>query len=328
MSRPAGPVAVVVARTDPTPTTGASLARFADEVGPIGQAVLVDSSGQDLPGLDPRVRVIRRPPGRLAPELWRDGLLATDSPLVAFSTAQMIPCRGWLTAMTDRLRSAGSAGVGGPIEPGKDLSATDRAVALLRYSGYFPPLPGPSRVDPPGDNALYRRDRLMEVESSWADGFWEVEVHRALRDRGANLSMADSAVVTFGGGVDLSTMIRHRWAHARRYGAGRSMGLGTMARLARLAAFPMVPPLLFGRIMAAIRARGMALGPWLPALPGLAIMTSAWAMGEAVGTWHGDGIASGLSPIGSTPRTVTLASPSNDVSRTGTYRSAIDNVNP
>src|SRR5205823_4615322 len=105
---------------------------------------------------------------------------------------------------------------------GGDLSATDRAVALLRYSGYFPPLPDPSRVDPPGDNALYRCDRLMDVESSWVDGFWEVEVHRALRDRGEILSMAEDAVVTFEGGLGLTSMIRQRWSHARHYGSGRS----------------------------------------------------------------------------------------------------------
>jgi hypothetical protein len=281
------PVAVVVALNETTTNLKASLARFVDEAGPMGEVVLVDSSGQDLPGLDPCIRVIRRPPGRLAPELWRDGLRATDAPFVALSTAQMTPCRGWLISMVGRLRSARSAGVGGPIQPGTDLSATDRAVALLRYSGYFPPLPDPSRVDPPGDNALYRRDRLMAVESSWVDGFWEVEVHRALRERGDTLAMAEEAIVTFKGGVGLASMIRQRWAHARRYGAGRSIDLGTVARLTRALACPMVPPLLLARIIAALRTRGMVARPWLPALPALAALASAWAVGEAVGTWRG-----------------------------------------
>lgn len=284
-------VSVIVASTAPTPALGASLARFADEVRPLGEVVLVDASGDPaVEGLAlgfAGVRVIRRPIGRLAPELWRDGLLATRAPLVAFSTAQMIPRRGWLAALTARLRSTGAAGVGGPIEPGPRLSPTDRAVALLRYSGYFPPLPGPSGSEPPGDNALYRRDRLMEVESSWIDGFWEVDVHRALRDRGHSLAMAEDAVVTFEGGVGLTAMARQRWAHARRYGAGRSGGLGRSARLARVAACPIVPPLLCGRIVAALRARGLALTPWLPAAPELAVLASAWALGEAAGTWRG-----------------------------------------
>ena len=55
------------------------------------------------------VRVIRRPVGRLAPELWRDGLNATDSPLVAFSTAAIVPAPGWLDAMLARLAETGAA---------------------------------------------------------------------------------------------------------------------------------------------------------------------------------------------------------------------------
>ena len=290
---PVESLAVIVALTDPaTPHLEASLARFADEVGPLGEVLLVDASGESrVEGLARRfanVRVIRRPFGRLAPMLWRDGLLATEAALVAFSTAQMVPRSGWLAALIDKLSESNSAGVGGPIEPGSNLLATDRAVALLRFSGYFPPLPDLDRVDPPGDNALYCRDRLMEVESAWLEGFWEVDVHRALRDRGHSLTMAGSAVITFEGGIGLASMARQRVAHARRYGAGRSKGLGTMARLVRVAVCPLVPLLLCGRIFAELRARGMALAPWLTALPGLVALASAWAIGEAVGTWRGE----------------------------------------
>ncbi len=286
-------VAVVVASTDAHPGLEAHLARFAAEAGPRGEVILVDSSGgASAEGVVARfanVRLLRRPAGRLAPALWRDGLLATEAPLVAFTTSRMLPGPGWLAALAGRLRSAGAAGVGGPIAAGGRLSATDRAVALLRYAAYFPPLPDASRVEPPGENALYRRDRLSEVEAAWADGFWEAEVHRALRGRGHSLVMAvaDPAVVTFEGGVGLAAMIRQRLAHARRYGAGRSAGLGVGARLGRVAAAPLVPPLLAGRIVAALRARGMGLGTWLTSAPGLAVLASAWAVGEAVGTWRG-----------------------------------------
>lgn len=297
---------MVIARTDPTPDAEVSLARFAEEVGVLGEVVLVDSSGTEPRGLGANVRVLRRPKGRLAPELWRDGLLSTATPLVAFSTAQMIPRPGWLRFLIDGLQSSGAAGVGGPIEPGPDLSTVDRAVALLRYSSYFPPLANPSgrarqggsptirgtatknHAAPPGDNALYRRDRLMEVATSWLGGFWEVEVHRALRDRGETLAMAREAVVTFVGGCGLGSMIAQRWAHAHRYGVGRSRPLGTMARLARIAVGPMIPPLLLTRAIARLGARGMAMAPWLSAVPSLAILSTVWAMGEAVGTWQGD----------------------------------------
>ena len=294
MNRPsADSLAIIVALTEPaTPHLATSLARFADEAGPFGKVLLVDASGSmEGIGLARRlanVRVIPRPVGRLAPLLWRDGLLATDAELVAFTTSQMTPRTGWLEALKARLRETRAAGVGGPIEPGSNLSTTDRAVALLRYANYFPPLPDPSRVEPPGDNSLYLRDRLKEVESAWLDGFWEVGVHQALRDRGYVLAMAETAVVTFEGGVSLASMLRQRMRHARRYGAGRSKGLGTMARLARVATCPLVPPLLCGRIFKALRARRMALIPRLASLPKLGLLASAWAIGEAIGTWSGD----------------------------------------
>jgi hypothetical protein len=293
-------LAIVVALTDPPKDLGASLARFAEEAGPPGQVLLVDASGStegvNLAERFANVRVIPRPVGRLAPSLWRDGLLATDADLVAFTTAQMMPTRGWIEALKARMQETGSAGVGGPIEPGPGLSGTDQAVALLRYANYFPPLPDPSRIDPPGDNALYRRSCLMAVESSWLDGFWEVEVHKALRLRGESLAMADRAVVTFLGGVGLASMVAQRFRHARRYAVGRSIGLGPMARLARILGSPLVPPLLCGRIVKALRARGMSPAPWIMALPALALLATAWAIGEAVGTLADDRTREPMTP--------------------------------
>ena len=357
MSRPSvESQAIVVALTDPaTPALGERLARFAEEAGPRGKVLLVDASGRpegaELAGHFGNVRVIHRPAGRLAPLLWRDGLLATDADLVALTTARMIPRPGWLAGLKAKLRETGAAGVGGPIEPGSRLSDADRAVALLRYSRYFPTLPESSRIDPPGDNALYRRDRLMEVESAWIDGFWEVDVHRALRDRGETLAMAGSAVVTFEGGIGLLPMVRQRWRHARRYGAGRSKGLGTMARLARVIAAPLVPPLLCGRIVVALRSRGMALIPWLGSLPSLLVLSSSWAIGEAIGTWSGKlsfveqpaplvpfpqpSLARGEgargespSPVGFAPRTVPMATSSSDDSHSGPCKATIKIMNP
>jgi hypothetical protein len=284
-------VAIVVALTDPVgPGFEARLARFADEAGPHGEVLVVDGSGTGtsewLAERFTNVRVIPSHSCLLAPQLWRVGLLATDARLVALATAQMKPRTGWFAALRDRLDQSGAAGVGGPIEPGNHLSITDRAVALLRYANDFPPLHRSKPIDPPGDNSLYRRDSLMACESAWLHGFWEVEVHQALRERGETLALADSAVVTFEGGTGLISMFRQRIRHSRRYGAWRSQEMGSMARLARVTACPLVPPLLLIRIIKILRAREMPLTPWLPALPCLMALASAWAIGEAVGTWR------------------------------------------
>lgn len=286
-------VAVVVASIDARATVAASLARFVEETGARGEVILVDASrdgtADEAERAAPSVRVLRRPAGALAPELWAEGLRASSAPLVALSTAQMVPTAGWLAALRDRLEAAGAAVAGGPIAPDCGLSAADRALYLQRYVNYLPPLPPAvaSRVEPPGDNALYRRDALAGLETLWERGFWEVEIHRRLRERDARLVMADAAVVTFQGGARLGLTLRQRQAHARHFAASRAQRMRSGERLARSAAAPMVPAVLLRRIAATLAARGQSLGPWMPALPWLSLLLAAWSVGEAAGTWFG-----------------------------------------
>jgi len=283
------PVAVIVASIDARSTALASLGRFAEEVGGRGEVVLVDASRDgtaDLVGWAvPGVRVLRRPVGRLAPELWRVGLDETEAPLVAFSTAAMVPAVGWLDALLVRLGQTGASAVGGPIEPADGLGATDRAVYLHRYAGYLRPLP--EHAEPAGDNAIYRRDRLTALGPLPGCGFWEAEIHRALKERGDRLATSDRALVTFAGGSRLRSALDQRHRHARHYGASRAGRMRRAERLARSAAAPLVPVVMTGRIAGALRSRGRTVGPWLSALPRLSLLLAAWASGEARGVWEG-----------------------------------------
>lgn len=284
-------LAIILAAIDARGTVRASVSRFLQELGDRGEVILVDASRDGTAGaaaaMFPRLRVLRQPAGRLAPELWRDGLEATDAPLVALSTAQMVPRAGWLAALRDRLDSTGAAGVGGPIAPGSGLSATDRALYLMRYANYLPPVPESSEFEPPGDNALYRRERLLDVGSAWRDGFWEVEVHRQLRARGESLASASDAIIEFRGGTALGPALKHRMAHARHFGAGRMHARTLPARLARSAAAPAVPAVLMARIARALRRRGEPVGRWVPAIPRLSILLASWSLGEAAGACLG-----------------------------------------
>lgn len=284
-------VSVVIASIEARATVRASLSRFLEEVEGFGEVILVDASrdgtADEAERSFPGLRIIRHPVGRLAPELWSDGLKVAGSPLVAFSTAQMVPSSGWLAALRGRLEATGAAVVGGPIEPSPGLSAADRALYLLRYVNYLRPLPDSREVEPPGDNALYRRSALDGLESAWERGFWEVEVHRQLRARGERLTMAPDAPVEFRGGAGLVEALRQRQDHARHYGASRAGRMGAAQRLARSAAAPAVPAVLLRRIAGALATRGRGFGPWIPSLPTLSLLLAAWSWGEALGTWMG-----------------------------------------
>lgn len=281
-------VAVVIAANDARDTARASLARFLEEAGGRGEVVLVDASRDGTADLAAHefsgLRILREPTGTLAPELWKIGLRATDAPLVAFSTAAMVPSPGWLDALIARLDESGATAVGGPIVPARSLYLTDRAIYLLRYVAYLQPISRSSRPEPPGDNALYRRAALVDMDAILDRGFWEHEVHRVLRARGEVLAMANSAVVVFHGGLRMKSALGQRLRHATIHGTARGGRMGVTERLLRTAAAPLVPAVLLHRIARGLRERGEDLGPWLPALPRLSLLLAAWAFGEARGT--------------------------------------------
>lgn len=281
-------ISIVLASIDSKATIEPSVQGFLDELDGRGRVIVVDASKDDSARLvSEDVTLVRRDVGRLAPELWGDGLSLVDTDLVAFSTTQMVPRFGWLNGLLERLESSGASGVGGPIAPSRGLSSIDKALYLLRYANYLPPVPDSSSFDPPGDNALYRCKDLARVGASWASGFWEVEVHSALRALGKTLSMDPESAVEYRGGCRFGKAVHHRFRHARRYGACRSAGLGIASRAARAMASPIVPPLLLARIVRNLRSRNEPLGRWLPALPHLGALLATWSMGEVCGTLAG-----------------------------------------
>jgi hypothetical protein len=265
-----GRVAIVLAAIEPGPTHSASLAGFLREVEGRGDVVVVGGGRSD---------------SRLVPELWRDGLKKSDADHVAFSTTQMIPVVGWLDAMLARLVESGIWGVGGSIAAGHRLGPLDRSIYLQRFLSYGPGMPLPIR--PSGENAIYRRDRLVEVADAWSEGFWESEVHRRLEGMGGGWAVAPDAIVTYGGGMRLSSATRQRVLHARRFGSIRSKGWGRSRRWLRALATPLVPAVLLGRARRGLASRRMPVGPWLHALPSFLLLAGAWATGETIGACSG-----------------------------------------
>ena len=286
-------VAIVLASIDASATIAASVRAFRAQLGDRGRVIVADGSRDGSDGIAQAesldIQVLKRNPGTLAPVLWREGLLASDAEIVVFSTAQMIPRAGHLAALLGAMDALDASAVGGPIAAAPGLSPVDRAMYLLRYANYLPPVPESSTFDPPGDNAAYRREALDLVAESWRSGFWEIDVHARLRAIGRRIATEPAAVVEFAGGCTLAGAISHRLAHARRFGSGRSLGKGLAARLARSSAAPAVPPLLLSRIVRNLRSRGEPIGPWLPALPHLGVLLSAWSLGEATGALLGPG---------------------------------------
>jgi hypothetical protein len=287
MSAP-GHIDVIIASVDARATIVESLGAFLAESSSRGGVVLVDASRDgtaDLAaGAYPGLRIIRRPSGTLAPELWLAGLEATGGDFAAFSAATMAPEPGWLDGLVRGLGDDAAA-VGGAIVPGAAIGSTDRAAYLARYASYRRPGPG---SPPAGDNSLYRRDRLDPALLAEIGGFWEVEVLADLRRRGQVARIAPDAALRFLGGTPFGSLARQRLRHGWRYGRGRSRAWGIPQRLARALAAPLVPIVLAGRAIPRVK-REPDRGAWMRAIVPYAGLVASWTAAEAMGALAGPG---------------------------------------
>src|SRR5439155_6165942 len=179
-------VSVVIGSNAPPESLEACLAALEPQVDGAVE-VLVHEASPSTAALRERFSWARfeERPGALVPELWRDGIDAARGDVVALTIAQMRPSPDWIAqigAQLDRFDA-----VGGAIEPGERLRATDWAEYFCRYARDMSPFTARESLDLPGDNAAYKRDLLERVRDEYRDGFWELEVHKRLGAAGPNL---------------------------------------------------------------------------------------------------------------------------------------------
>ena len=223
--------------------------------------------------------LVEVPGDPVTPVLWKAGIDAAGGDLLALTIAQCVPQPGWLPALCNAL-APDSAAAGGPIVLGSRRPSVVAAYHL-RYSPFRLPFDRHEARDVPGDNAVYRRTALEAVAEAWRDGFWENEVHVALRARGEPLLLDPrprTALRTVGGAAAFS---RQRFRHGRAYGAWRA---ATGARRVRALLAPLVPAVMVGRIVQRLTPADRPL--FVKALPFLALYLSAWTAGETLGLLH------------------------------------------
>jgi glycosyltransferase involved in cell wall biosynthesis len=258
--------------------------------GESAEVIVVDASSDATPVLAarafPHVPVLSFPEGTLTPNLWAEGAARARGEFVVFTTGHCTPRPGWLRAFRHGMRD-GIVAVGGPLVLASRTSPLDWAVFYLRYSAFTERTigrDGPTEREIAGDNAAYRRRVLERHASLLGNGFWEVDIHRAVRAEGEKIAVAGAATVEFGPSFPLRTIARHRFAHGRHSGRGRVLK-GTRGCWASVLAAPLVPGVL--ALRAARRVVGAPRERWrfAASLPQFLLLAAAWAAGEVQGAW-------------------------------------------
>jgi hypothetical protein len=284
-SSPRTTLSIVVASNGAAGSVARCLASIEPQAGPASDVeVIVCEAGPSDDTVRTRFPFARfeTRPGLLAPELWREGITLSSGAIVALTISPMEVADNWVTTIRDRL-SMGIDAVGGAIDAGKGLRLADWAEYFCRYSPDLPPFPVHESLHLPGDNAAYRRDRLDEVQHSWQDGFWEPEVHRALKERGATLVHDPALLVLQGRSAGFSAFCRQRLVHGRQYGRQRGQRFSGLRNTVGIALAFVVPLLMLARSARIVFARGRHRARFMASLPVLLVFDAAWALGEARG---------------------------------------------
>lgn len=198
----------------------------------------------------------------------------------------IVPPR-WARALL-AARARGEAVVGGSVQNAATARVVDWAAFLCEYSHILPPLPEGPSTWLTGNNTVYARDLLVKYGPQVA-GRWENALHDLLRQQGVTLMMRPAISVGHKKHYSIGEYTSQRYLYARSYAGARFADAGALTRAAAGAAAMALPPLLFYRVVSRVVAKGQHRKQLLQSLPLLALFVSAWAAGEVVGAWAGDG---------------------------------------
>lgn len=234
------------------------------------------------------VRRIDAPPDSLTPVRWGLGLAAAQGRVVAFTTTEFLLSPDWARRMLEAIAD-GAAGAAGGIAIRPRASGVESAIYLLRYSAFTPRAEESARAqvrDIPGDTGAYERAALQSSPELLERGFWEVEFHRRFEAEGKRLVFLGGSLATFAGNGKFVALMQQRFRHAREFGATRVRDRGEGVWRVVLPS-PVVPAILLGRILSRIVKNTAARRVFTRGLPALAVLSVAWAAGEAYGGLFG-----------------------------------------
>lgn len=216
------------------------------------------------------------------PELWAVGIRASRGPIIAITTAHCVPADDWLLRILEA-HDTPHPGIGGAIENKPGAGLTNWAIYFCRYSSFMLPFPDETVDEIAGDNASYKRSAIERHSDTWEAGFWEPDVHAALREEGHTLRRTPSIVVRHVRSFDFTGFLQNRFWHGRQHGQSRARLVSFPRRLLLIARSPLVPFVLLARVARNVLSRRRHVGVFLASLPLLLVFYLSWTTGEVAG---------------------------------------------
>lgn len=186
---------------------------------------------------------------------------------------------GWATVLCEIFADAAVGAACGPVKVAPDLPPRYRALGRLEYGRFD----GSTATGSLPGNAFAIRLTDLEQTHDPQEGIIEHDLERRLLAAGRKISCIAALTAVYAkpdvAGARLST----RFGHGRLYGADRGGNpfIGIMK-----AALAM--PVLSLRALRAARLAGPAR-QWVPEMPWIILMATAWALGELTGQIAGKG---------------------------------------
>jgi hypothetical protein len=140
-----------------------------------------------------------------------------------------------------------------------------------------------------GNNIVYKRPVLGEVEGLKKVGFWKTFVNWQLKSEGHQLWATPGLVVKLRKDIPFMEFFRSRYHHGRCFAAMRVATAPRWKRGGRALTAPLLPWLYLERQGWSIWRKGRHRKKFLMAAPMLFLFNSNWAWGELWGYLRGPG---------------------------------------
>lgn len=247
---------------------------------------------QEFPGVrfvDAGLLTSKRPPSsaggqhELIDRRRAAGLAAAGGDLVGVIEDRGVPRADWAATAVRLHQALPNLVIGGAVENGRD-HVLNWAVYWCDFGRYQLPFERGPRHYVTDVNVVYKRRALEQTRDIWQARYHEPLVHWALERAGETLLLTPELVVDqLRDGLTIAGLLSERVAWGRLFGSLRVRDASLPRRIALTVMAPLLPAVLFWRLMRDQVRKGTPSGRLIRVGPAALLLVSAWAVGEALG---------------------------------------------